>query len=205
MAFVKQYTFGVGQKVKAPPLNSNFDDIAAFLNNNVALSDGSKAFTGLPSVALDPVNANDLSRKSYVDSKVSTLSTTVSTLSTTVSAADVQRLKVLNIGTSAVGSTPTVATTQFQIEAGIASFTAADGIFTVTFPTAFTSGVVSIVATVTGSSTYEAGTPNAWVRIGAQSKTAFSGIVLQPGAVFGVTGAIPFTSACKVNWIAVGW
>jgi hypothetical protein len=198
MAFVKRYTFTAGLKVKGPEVNSNFDDIASFLNNNVTWSDGTRAFTGLPSVALDPVNGNDLTRKSYVDTKVSTLGTTVST-------ADVQRLKVLNAGTSAVGTTPTIATTQFQVQAGMASFTAADGIFTVTFPTAFPVGVVSIVATVTGSSTYEAGTPNAYVRLGAQSKTAFSGIVLAPGTTGFGTAGYPFTSACKVNWIAIGW
>lgn len=191
------WTFTAGDNIVASQVNANFTAVKDYVNSNVVLKDA-PTFTSIPTLpATDPSSDNQATRKKYVD--------------TTVSASGLNRLKVNGVGglqtgaTVAVGSSPTVSTTQFVVEAGVASFTAADGIFSVTFPVAFTNGVISIVATVTGSSTYEAGTPNAWVRIGAQSKTAFSGIVLQPGSVFGVTGAVAFPSACKVNWIAVGW
>jgi hypothetical protein len=199
--FTRTYTFTVGTKAKAAEVNQNFSEISTFLNNSVVHVDGSKAFTGIPTLAtgIDPTTSNHLTRKAYVDAKETSLTTAIN-----------QRLKQLNVSGVAVGTAPTVSSTQFKVLAGVATLAAGSGEFTVTFPTTdstagFAGGVVSIVATVTGSSTYEAGTPNAWVRIGAQSKTAFSGIVLQPGSVFGVTGPVPFTSTCKVNWIAVGW
>ncbi len=57
-----------GQPNAAAPVMQNFNDILTWINTNAVHLDGSKAFTGVPSgPASDPVSANQLARKAYVD------------------------------------------------------------------------------------------------------------------------------------------
>lgn len=60
-------TFTNGTLTDAPQVNTNFGDLVTWINANAVHLDGSKAFTGVPSYAGDPVSANHLCRKSYVD------------------------------------------------------------------------------------------------------------------------------------------
>lgn len=46
----KQFTFAPDTDIVASEFNTNFDDIVAFLNNSVSHLDGSKAYTGWPSL-----------------------------------------------------------------------------------------------------------------------------------------------------------
>lgn len=64
----KRYSFASGTDAVAAEVNTNFDDIISFCNNSVAHLDGSKAFTGIPSLpASDPTSDNQAVRKKYVD------------------------------------------------------------------------------------------------------------------------------------------
>lgn len=61
------YTFTNGTAADAAQVNQDFTDIVSWINTNAVHLDGSKVFTGAPSYASDPVSANQLCRKSYVD------------------------------------------------------------------------------------------------------------------------------------------
>jgi microcystin-dependent protein len=57
-----------GQPNAAAPVMQNLNDILTWINTNAVHLDGSKAFTAVPSgPASDPVSANQLARKAYVD------------------------------------------------------------------------------------------------------------------------------------------
>lgn len=60
--------FVAGTPAVADAVDQNFSDITTWVNTNAVHLDGSKAFTGAPSYAADPVSANQLARKGYVDS-----------------------------------------------------------------------------------------------------------------------------------------
>lgn len=62
------YNFVAGNPAVADNVDQNFADIVTWINTNAVHLDGSKAFTGAPSYAADPTSANQLARKSYVDS-----------------------------------------------------------------------------------------------------------------------------------------
>ncbi len=67
----KQHTFTANTDAVAGQVNTNFDDIVAFINNNVIHRDGTKDFTAVPSgPPADPTTANHLTRKAYVDAGV---------------------------------------------------------------------------------------------------------------------------------------
>lgn len=64
-------TFTALTKAQAAQVNTNFGDVATFVNTNVVHVDGSQAMTGaltLPNS--DPTNANHAARKSYVDAQL---------------------------------------------------------------------------------------------------------------------------------------
>ncbi len=64
-------SFAAGTLIESVEVNTNFQDVVTFVNNSVAHTDGSKTFTGIPSVsggaAVDPTADNQLARKLYVD------------------------------------------------------------------------------------------------------------------------------------------
>jgi len=62
------YNFVAGTPAVADNVDQNFADIVTWINTNAVHLDGSKAFTGAPTYAADPTTANQLARKSYVDS-----------------------------------------------------------------------------------------------------------------------------------------
>lgn len=62
------YNFVAGNPAVADDVDQNFADIVTWINTNAVHLDGTKAFTGAPSYAADPTSANELARKSYVDS-----------------------------------------------------------------------------------------------------------------------------------------
>ena len=62
------YNFVAGTPSVADNVDQNFTDIVNWVNTNAVHLDGSKAFTNVPSgPAVDPVSANQLARKAYVD------------------------------------------------------------------------------------------------------------------------------------------
>lgn len=64
-------SFTNGTTADAPAVNANFSALVTWINANAVHLDGSKAFTGVPSgPASDPVSANQLTRKAYVDAKI---------------------------------------------------------------------------------------------------------------------------------------
>lgn len=63
-------TFVNGTSADAPQVNTNFGDLVTWINTNATHLDGSKAFTGVPSCAIDPSAANHLVRKGYLDAAV---------------------------------------------------------------------------------------------------------------------------------------
>jgi hypothetical protein len=188
----------VGNKGKASEINQNFADISTFLNNSVVHVDGSKAFTGIPSIAtgIDPSASNHLSRKAYVD------------------AGDLLRPRVpapdSGLSFSAVvGGVPTVGTSQLLIQAGTFSgSTNASGTLAnnITFPTAFPNGVLSLTVTPVYTSTRSVFHS---VRITTQAKTGFN---VDAWELVGTTAfGLPWnlnpciSQTIKFNWIAIGW
>jgi hypothetical protein len=63
------YTFVAGTNILSAYVNSNFNTLVTFLNSQVVHRDGTQTFTGPPTYAADPVAADTLTRKSYVDAK----------------------------------------------------------------------------------------------------------------------------------------
>jgi microcystin-dependent protein len=62
------YNFVAGTPSVADNVDQNFTDLVTWINTNAVHLDGSKAFTAVPSgPATDPVSANELARKAYVD------------------------------------------------------------------------------------------------------------------------------------------
>ncbi len=65
--------FTAGTPAVADDVDANFASLVTWVNTNAVHLDGSKAFTAVPSgPATDPTTANQLTRKTYVDTLVST-------------------------------------------------------------------------------------------------------------------------------------
>ena len=61
-------TFVAATTAQSAQVNQNYTDVVSFLNNSTAHVDGSKAFTGIPTLpATDPTTDNQATRKIYVD------------------------------------------------------------------------------------------------------------------------------------------
>lgn len=82
------YTYVNGTAADGTQVNQNFADIVNWVNTNAVHLDGSKAFTGAPSYAADPVSANQLCRKSYVDGLASRLAARLRRVAASPSIAD---------------------------------------------------------------------------------------------------------------------
>lgn len=65
------YTFAAGGYAVASQVDANFEALFNWVNTNGIWADASTAFTGVPSGPnTDPTSANQLTRKSYVDTAV---------------------------------------------------------------------------------------------------------------------------------------
>lgn len=196
--FTRTYTFVAPNKIKGSEVNQSFAEIATFLNNSVVHVDGSKAFTGIPSIAtgIDPSASNHLTRKAYVD------------------AGDLLRPKVPapdsgSAFSAVVGGTPTVGTSQFLMQAGTfsgATNTAGTLANNVSFPTSFPNGLLSLTVVPVYSSSRSVFHS---VRVTVQNKTGFN---VDAWELNGTTAfGLPYnlnpcvSQTIKFNWIAIGW
>lgn len=90
---------------------------------------------------------------------------------------------------------PTAQTPSFQMQAGSFASIPAAGLTTLTFPTAFTGGLLTVLATV------------------GDATASFTQIQIQPGfsktaVTFGCftnTGAVVAATFIRINYIAIGW
>jgi len=198
--YTTTYTFTAGTKVKASEANANFSNIASFLNDSVIHVDGSKSFTGIPTVsgaaAVNPSSANQLARKQYVDDQDTAINTTVTSNKT---AADNSFLK-----------RPQVEQDDRIIRAAdFVGTTDANGELTVTFRNAansanlpFPNGVATVVACSGDSSV-----PGIVVAIKSKSTTGFVVKVWKTVTVtaFGSTVLDPAASASvRISYFAYG-
>jgi hypothetical protein len=119
----------------------------------------------------------------------------------TLTTSALQRLKVSDVTSPPqLGSKPTVASTQFTIQAGTGTVAANTITQAVTFPTAFPNGVVSVVATIGDSTGVTALQVNGYLNTGFtvngyELKTALDG-----SQFFGA-----LAGTWRYNWIAIGW
>lgn len=136
-SYTTTYTFTSGTKIKASEANANFSNISSFLNDSVIHVDGSKSFTGIPTVsgaaAVNPSSANQLTRKQYVDDQDTAISTTVTANKTAADNAFLVRPTFSGSNNQIVKIAETVVTTD------------ANGEATITFPVAFPNTLVTVV------------------------------------------------------------
>lgn len=177
------YTFAAATTILSAEANTNFSDLVTFLNGSVMHLDASSAFTAVPSgPSTDPSTANHLSRKSYVD------------------AADLLRAKD---GTAAgaqtgVSGTITHGTHQLLIQSGThTGIPSASGGVTISFPTAFPTGVLTIL--VANGDTDAASS----VIVGVDHSTV--GLSSFVARMYDDTGAVVTNNTRRWNWIATGW
>lgn len=180
------YTFVAGTTIESAEANTNFNDLVSFLNTSVMHRDASSAFTAVPAgPATDPTTANQLTRKAYVDAQVLT------------------RLKDGNAAdTSDAGVVGTVnhVTAQLLWQAGstVGTTSGAGGI-TITYPTAFPTGVLTVVVT-NGDTDFGIGSDYCNVDQSSNSVTSFVSRWYD-----GATGAVVASEQRRTNWIAIGW
>lgn len=193
----KTYTFVAGTDAKGTEVNQNFDDIITYVNNEVVVRDGSTAFTAVPSgPATNPSSDNQLTRKKYVDDQDTAISTTVTANKTAADNAFLVR--------------PTISGSNNQIikSASVTGYTNSVGDLTITFPVAFPSSIISVVAC---SGDAAAGR---FVSIVSYSRTAFtvrvwSDSVSVPNA-FGVNAVDRYagngtsTGLVRIHYFATG-
>ena len=101
------------------------------------------------------------------------------------------------VGAALVTTTtiPTAQTPSFQMQAGSFTGSPAAGLITLTFPTAFTGGLLTVLATV------------------GDATAGFTQIQIQPGwsktavtfGCFTSTGAVVAATPIRINYIAIGW
>ena len=71
MAVPSMNQFQANQTAVAADVNTNFNNLKTYIDANCILKDASLDFTSTPAgPASDPVDANDLTRKQYVDTTV---------------------------------------------------------------------------------------------------------------------------------------
>ena len=100
--------------------------------------------------------------------------------------------KMFAVGSANYG-TPNLGTSEFKIQAGTSVVTTSGSQATITFPTAFTTGVLSIVACEGDSTTEAVGAIPVKVMQSTISKNSF------------VIRTVGFNGAVRINWIAIGW
>lgn len=103
--------------------------------------------------------------------------------------------RVSNVGTLLVGSAPTVASTQFLWQAATTVITYTTGGNTITFPTAFPTGLVTLVAVL--------GDDAATVIVPVNASTTLTGFKIK---VFDMVGAeVGAGGGYRINWMALGF
>lgn len=91
-ALAKTYTFVAGTPIESGEANQNFDDIVGYVNAEVVVRDGSKAFTSIPTgPATNPTTDNQFTRKKYVDDQDTAITTTVTSNKTAADNAFLKR------------------------------------------------------------------------------------------------------------------
>ncbi len=182
----KQHNFVWDTDANPDHVNENFDDIYAFVNTQVVHRDGSISFSAVPTgPALDPTTDNQLSRKKYVDDKAAAATTALN-------AAALARPTLLNYSGTLNGTAPALATTQFSIQAGTVVFTNSTS---VTFPTAFPNGLVSVVVTCNDNTQAD------MLKTSSETKTGFGvqAWKLSSGSWDPSVGAV------RISYIAIGY
>lgn len=178
-ALTKQYTFAAATTIESAKVNTNFDDIVAHINGSLVHKDGSVTMTGaLTLPASDPASDNVASRKAYSD----------------------KFLKCPNISLAApvVGSAINPQTTRGVFWQGGSNVitTAGDGGFTIPYPTAFASRVITVVA-CPGDQVL---TPIEVSFLHSnQTLSQANGIIR-----YSTTGAAVAAGNIRLNWVAVG-
>lgn len=94
--FGKQYTFVPNTTISPDEVNTNFDDIATFLNSQVMHLDGSKTMTGALTLSGAPTQDLHAATKLYVDGKLGARSIGGKTNTVTNGAGDVTITHNLN-------------------------------------------------------------------------------------------------------------
>lgn len=197
----KQYTFTADTDAVASQVNTNFDDIVSFINNQLVHLDGSKTMTGILTLpASDPVSSNQAARKAYVDAQVATKASTASVTSeaSTRATEDTKRVKMVASGNAQAPldtAAPDWTVTQALMQGGtLVGPTNAAGDITITFPQAFPTACLAVVVNLAdiGAGPYYAVVHNSGLRTGVAVR------ILNASGV-GVEETI------RLNWLAVGW
>lgn len=189
-AVSKSHTFVPGTDIESAEANQNFDDLVDYINGEVIVRDASMAFTAIPSgPATNPVSDNQFARKKYVDDQVTAASTAATTA---LNAAALARPTFLNYSGVLSGTSPSLSTTQFSVQAGTAVI---NGSGTITFSTAFPNGLVSVNVTCNDN------TPADMIKTSSENRFGFG---VQAWKLNG--GAWdPATGNVRISFIAVGW
>ncbi|CAB4887693.1 unannotated protein [freshwater metagenome] len=142
----KTYTFTAGTDIKSSEVNQNFDDMIGYVNAEVIVRDGSKAFTAIPSgPGTNPTTANQFARKQYVDDREAVVTAAATTLGATVTA------NTASIATNTTDLTkrPTInnnATNVRMISQATSGTTDANGDLYVAFPSGYLTTCTNVVA-----------------------------------------------------------
>lgn len=172
--FTKTNTFTPDTDILSSEVNANFDEIEAFLNNSVVHADASVPFTNVPSgPATDPSTDNQYARKAYVDAK------------------DLPAPQGLgSYGTAFSGIAST--TSNFKFTGGRQDVVFTAGAGTLTFPAAFSNGLL-VCLTQSGDSVDD----NAFlIVVGGTTAAAY---------VWAVRAGANFSGTLTVNYLAIGW
>lgn len=173
------YTFVANTLITASEANTNFQDLVDFLNQEVVHKDGSVAFTAHASgPASNPTTDNQYSRKAFVD------------------AGDLARVKRgADTMAALVGGSTDFTTKQLLFQGGYKEvLTDGNGFTTVTFPTAFPTGLLTFVAC---GADYTDGP--CIFSLGAHTAAGADVYIADD------TGGPRNTETIKFAWLAVGW
>lgn len=175
----KAYTFVGGTTIEESEVNTNFDDIVSFCNNSLVHLDGTKTMTGALTLSgSDPASDNVAARKAYVDKFAKMANATLNPV---------------------VGSTLNPQTTRgVFIQAGSnVVTTSGSGGFSISYPSAFASRVISVVG-VPGDQVATAPVEISAIHAN-QTLSQFNGIIR-----YTTTGAAVAGGSIRINWIAIG-
>lgn len=207
-SYTTTYTFTAGTKIKASEANANFANISSFLNDSVMHVDGSRSFTGIPTVtggaAIAPTADNHLTRKKYVDDQDAVVAGTVTTLSGTVTTLSGTVTTNKTASDAAFKKRPSVAGDDRIMKMDeVVVTTNSSGEVTVTFAAAFPTAVESVVACNADPSTGAA-----VLCVTAKTKTGFTVRVYKDtsSAPFGTYFLDRHASAgVRLSYFAVGY
>lgn len=145
-AVAKTYTFVPGADIRSSEVNQNFDDVVGYVNAEVIVRDGSKAFTAIPSgPGTNPTTANQFARKQYVDDREAVVTAAATTLGATVTA----HTASLATQTTDLTKRPTInnnATNVRMISQATTGTTDANGDLYVAFPSGYLTTCTNVVA-----------------------------------------------------------